>query len=319
MKTVTILGSGVMGHGIAQLYAQHGTRVNLYDLKQEFLDKAQEMMKNSLSVMVEKEIIPQSEMDSALSNIHYYTNLEEALKGAEMAVEVIPEVLQMKLDLYREIEKHVSPDTIIASNTSAIPLTDLRQGAKHPERFLITHFFAPAQLIPLVEIIQNDGVTRQDLVQKTFDFMKKCGKSPIIPKKEVPGFIANRLQMALMREAFHLVESDIATPSDIDTVLKDSLGFRYVFLGPLEGQDIAGIGTTYFVSENLFPHLSDMKKAPTFLKEMIDNNTVGLRSNKGFYEYKGDDAKKTLARRDDNFLEVYKLRMKQAKKQKAEG
>ncbi|MFH5835638.1 3-hydroxyacyl-CoA dehydrogenase family protein [Proteiniclasticum sp. C24MP] len=311
MKKIAIIGSGVMGHGIGQLYAQHNSDVTMYDLNDQALDKAREMISDSLSAMKEKEIITDEDIRNTFSHLTFTTDLSEAVKGAEMVVEVVPEVLDLKHKVYRQIEEVVSDDTIIASNTSAIPLTELVEDASHPERFIITHYFAPAQIIPLVEIIQLEGKTKPELLEKVQKYLKSCGKSPIVLKKEVPGFIANRMQMALMREAFWLYENGIASAEDIDTVLKDSIGFRYVFLGPLEGQDIAGIGTTYNVSKKLFPVLDDRKEPHPFLQEMMDNNTVGIRSNKGFYEYTEESGKEKIRRRNDNFLEVFKLRQKQ--------
>ncbi len=311
MKKIGIIGSGVMGHGIGQLYAQHGSFVTLYDVNDAALKQARTMIEDSLSAMVEKEIITSEEMVRTFDFLSFTTDFETAVKDAEMVVEVVPEVLDLKLKVYRQIEEIVSRETIITSNTSAIPLTELVQGAKHPERFIITHYFAPAQIIPLVEIIQINGTTDPMVLKKTQDYLTFCGKSPILLKKEVPGFIANRMQMALMREAFWLYENGIASAQDIDTVIKDSLGFRYVFLGPLEGQDIAGIGTTYNVGLKLFPVLDDTKTPHKFLKDMIDNNTVGLRTRKGFYEYTDESASAKIRTRNDNFLEVYKLRKQQ--------
>lgn len=315
MEKITIIGSGVMGHGIGQLYAQNGSYVSMYDLNDAALTQAKEMITDSLNAMLEKEIITEADIENTFSHLKFTTDLSEAVKDAEMVVEVVPEVLDLKHKVYQQIEEIVSPDTIITSNTSAIPLTELVQGAKHPDRFIITHYFAPAQIIPLVEIIQIEGTTRPELLEKMKTYLKDCGKSPIVLKKEVPGFIANRMQMALMREAFWLFENGIATAEDIDTVLKDSIGFRYVFLGPLEGQDIAGIGTTYNVAKKLFPELDDRKDPNPFLQEMIDNDTVGIRSKKGFYEYTEESGKEKILKRNDNFLEVYKLRQKQLGKQ----
>jgi 3-hydroxybutyryl-CoA dehydrogenase len=311
MKKIGIIGSGVMGHGIGQLYAQYGSFVTLYDINEEALNHARSMINDSLSAMVEKSIITEAEKVKTFEFLSFTTDFATAVMDADMVVEVVPEVLELKLKVYHQIEELVSEKTVISSNTSAIPLSELVQGSKHPERFIITHYFAPAQIIPLVEIIQLNGLTDPQLMEDVLNFLKLCGKSPIVLKKEVPGFIANRMQMALMREAFWLYENEIASAEDIDTVIKDSLGFRYVFLGPLEGQDIAGIGTTYNVGLKLFPVLDDTKTPHKFLKEMIDKNTVGLRSKKGFYEYTEESAAEKIRTRNDNFLEVFKLRKKQ--------
>lgn len=307
MNKIAIIGSGLMGHGIGQLYATYGKKIVLYDIKEEPLQHAEKMIHDSLTVMVAKDILTQDHMDQAKRNISYTTDLNDALVAADMVVEVVPEILDLKREIYAKVEATVSESTIITSNTSALPLTELTKGAKHPDRFFITHFFAPAQLVPLVEIIKTENA-RQDLLDNIVAFLKECGKSPIVLKKEVPGFIANRIQMAILRECFWLYENDIATAQDIDTVMKDSLGFRYVFLGPLEGQDIAGLNTPYFVSQTLFPVISDIKAPPAFLKEMIDANKLGIRTGEGFYQYKGNEAQEKLKVRDNHLLDIYKLK-----------
>lgn len=314
MNKVTVIGGGVMGHGIAQNYAQHGTKVTIYDINDESLDNSKVMIQDSLNAMLEKEIITEDELNSTLDNLSYSLDLEESVKNSDMVVEVIPERIELKHDLFRKIEAIVDEKTIIASNTSAIPLSDLIKGAKHPERFIITHFFAPAQMVPLVEIVQLDDITDREVVEKVKTFLDNSGKSAIVLKKEVPGFIANRMQLALLREAFWIYENGVATAEEIDIAIKDSLGFRYGFLGPLEGQDIAGLGTTYNVSKSLFPVLDSRTDVHPFLQEMMDNNEVGLRTNKGFYEYTEESARAKLQRRNDNFLEVMKLRKQQEEK-----
>lgn len=307
MKKITIIGSGLMGHGIGQLYATYGKKVVMYDINDQSLKTCRTMIENSLTVMVNQGIVDQQQMSQILNNISYSKNLNDSLKDADMVVEVIPEVLELKHQMYQDIEAVVSKDTIITSNTSSIPLTELVSHVKHPDRFFITHFFAPAQLIPLVEIIKLE-TSREDLLHTLESILNECQKSPIVLKKEVPGFIANRIQMAILRECFWLIENDVATAADIDTVMKDSLGFRYAFLGPLEGQDIAGLNTPYYVTSKLFPEISDEKKPPKFLKEMIDNNQLGIRTGQGFYTYEGNAAEEKLKLRDENFLAVYKLK-----------
>lgn len=307
MESISVLGAGVMGHGIAQLCAQAGKDIRVYDTQQASLDKAKKMIHNSLAIMVEKEIFTADEMKAAEKRLVYTTNLEKAVKDAEMVIEVVPEILDLKWETYEKVEALVSKDTIISSNTSALTLTELTQKVKHPNRFIITHFFNPPVLVPLVEIVK-DEITDQRVIDEAYNLMKEIGSSPVVLKKEVPGFIANRIQMAILREAWWLLENDVATAADIDEVMKESLGFRYAFLGPLEGQDLSGLNTPYFVAQNLFPELSDVKEAPQWLKEWVDEGRLGIRSGQGFYEYSGNAGEEAIARRDNNFLELLKLR-----------
>ncbi|WP_134704392.1 3-hydroxyacyl-CoA dehydrogenase family protein [Ammoniphilus sp. YIM 78166] len=306
MKNMTVLGAGIMGHGVAQLFAQAGKNVRIQARRQESLDQARELITNSLKIMVEKDMLTTSEMKATQARITYTTNLYEALQDADFVLESIPEVLELKLDTYEIVESVVSEKTIISSNTSTFPLKDLTQRAKHPERFIITHFFNPPQLVPLVEIVKV-AVTEEKVIQATYHLMKEIGRSPVILQKEVPGFIVNRIQVAMLREAFHLMEMGVATAEDIDIVMKGSMGFKWAFCGPMESQDLAGLQTTKYMVENLLPELSDVKEPPAFLTEMVENNQLGIRTGKGFYTYADNQAAEKIRKRDDDFLELLRL------------
>jgi 3-hydroxybutyryl-CoA dehydrogenase len=312
MKNMTVLGAGIMGHGVAQLFAQAGKNVRIQARREESLDKARELITNSLKIMVEKEILTENDMEQALARITYTTNLHEALEDADFVLESIPEVLELKLETYEIIESVVSDKTIISSNTSTFPLKELTQRAKNPERFIITHFFNPPQLVPLVEIVKVDN-TDEKVIKVTYDLMKEIGRSPVLLQKEVPGFIVNRIQVAMLREAFHLMEIGVATAEDIDTVMKGSMGFKWAFCGPMESQDLAGLQTTKYMVENLLPELSDTKEPPAFLTKMVEDNQLGIRTGKGFYTYEDNQAAEKIRKRDDDFLELLKLQNREKK------
>ncbi|MFC3038833.1 3-hydroxyacyl-CoA dehydrogenase family protein [Virgibacillus xinjiangensis] len=305
MKNITVLGAGIMGHGAAQLFAQAGKNVCIRARRESSLEKAQNLMTNSLEIMVEKEMLSESEMEQTLSRITYTTDLHEALQDTDFVFESIPEILEPKLETYEIIENSVSADTIITSNTSTFPLEELNQRAKHPERFIITHFFNPPQLVPIVEIVKTER-TSENVVTTTYDLMKEIGKSPVVLKKEITGFIVNRVQVAMLREAFNLMESGVATAEDIDTAMKGSMGFKWAFCGPMESQDLAGLQTTEAMVGNIMKDLSNTREVPSFLKEMIDNDQHGIRTNKGFYQY-DDYGEKAIHNRDENFLDLLKL------------
>ncbi|QGS69369.1 hypothetical protein CV093_16950 [Oceanobacillus sp. 143] len=184
MENITILGAGIMGHGAAQLFAQAGKNVRIRARRETSLEKASELITNSLKIMVEKEMLTEHEMSQALARITYTTDLHEAIRDADFILESIPEVLEQKLDTYDIIESVVSENTIISSNTSTFPLKDLTGRAKHPERFIITHFFNPPQLVPIVEIVKFDK-TDENIVNTTYDLMKEIGKSPVVLKKRL--------------------------------------------------------------------------------------------------------------------------------------
>lgn len=308
MENIAVLGAGVMGHGAAQLFAQAGKNVRIRARRKTSLEKARVLITNSLKVMVEKEMLSTSEMEQTLGRITYTTDLLEAIQDADFILESIPEVFEQKLETYEAIESNVSEKTIISSNTSTFPLDELTQKAKHPERFIITHFFNPPQLVPIVEIVKF-GKTDEYMVNQTYELIKEIGKSPVVLNKEITGFIVNRVQVAMLREAFHLIESEVATAEDIDNAMKGSMGFKWAFCGPMESQDLAGLQTTEAMVGNIMKDLSNTRKVPSFLKEMVENEQHGIRTNQGFYKY-DDHGEKAIHTRDDHFLELLKLRNK---------
>lgn len=314
MENLTVLGAGIMGHGVAQLFAQAGKNVRLQARRESSLKTAEELITNSLKIMVEKELLTQNDMDQALARINYTTDLCDAIQDADFILESIPEVLETKLATYEMIESAVPETTIIASNTSTFPLKELTQRAKHPERFIITHYFNPPQLVPIVEIAKFEK-TAANVVQATYDLMTEIGKSPVILKKEITGFIVNRVQVAFLRECFHLIEQGVCTAEDIDIAVKGSMGFKWAFCGPLESQDLAGLQTTQAMVHNIEQDLSNTREVPAFLNEMVAKEQLGIRTNKGFYEY-DDYGKGAIYTRDDHFLDLLKLLQQKAAREK---
>ncbi|WP_175631938.1 3-hydroxyacyl-CoA dehydrogenase family protein [Virgibacillus siamensis] len=305
MQNITVLGAGVMGHGAAQLFAQARKNVRIRARRESSLEKAKELMTNSLKIMVDKGMLTENDMQEALSRITYTTDLHEAIRDADFVFESIPEDLEKKLDTYEIIENNVSDKTIITSNTSTFPLEELTQKAKHPERFIITHFFNPPQLVPIVEIVKVEH-TDENIVKTTYNLMKEIGKSPVVLKKEITGFIVNRVQVAMLREAFNLMEQGVATAEDIDIAMKGSMGFKWGFCGPMESQDLAGLQTTKAMVGNILQDLSNTREVPSFLKEMVENDQLGIRTNQGFYKY-DDNGEQAIHTRDDHFLDLLKL------------
>src|SRR5699024_11114855 len=314
MKNVAVLGAGIMGHGAAQLFAQAGKNVRIRARRETSLEKAEELITNSLKIMVEKEMLTHNEMEQTLSRITYTTDLHVAIQDADFILESIPEILEKKLETYEIIEGAVSDKTIIASNTSTFPLEELTQKAMHPERFIITHFFNPPQLVPIVEIAKFEK-TDEDIINTTYELMKEIGKTPVVLNKEITGFIVNRVQVAMLREAFHLIEAGVATAEDVDIAMKGSMGFKWAFCGPMESQDLAGLQTTEAMVGNIMKDLSNTRDVPSFLTEMVENDQQGIRTNQGFYKY-DDHGEKAIHTRDDHFVDLLKLQKGKENKEK---
>jgi 3-hydroxybutyryl-CoA dehydrogenase len=301
IKKVAVIGSGVMGHGIAQLYVLAGFSVSLYDLKDEYLQKAKQSVEQSMSLLVQENVISEQAKREALEKLSLTTDLQAAVTEADVITEAVPEVIELKWTLFEQLEAYAKPEAIIASNTSTFSIARLIEKAKSPERFIITHFFNPAQLVPLVEIVRHES-TSDEVVQTTMTLMEKIGKSPVLLKKDVPGFIANRLQTALMREAFSLLADGVADAREIDTVMKDGLGFRWAFVGPIETADLGGLDTWQRVMDNLAPELDKSQTAPAIIRELVAKGDLGTKTGAGIYSYAEMSVADRLHERDEQFI-----------------
>ncbi|SFU87429.1 3-hydroxyacyl-CoA dehydrogenase family protein [Alicyclobacillus macrosporangiidus] len=303
MDRVSVIGAGVMGHGIAQLYAMAGFRVGLYDVDASVLANAVQRMEASLRDMADVGGLTAEDATAALARVETTTDLREAVAGSCWVTEAIPEVLPLKHDLYAQLEEKVAKSCVIASNTSTLPLAELTARAKHPERFVITHFFNPAQLVPLVEIVRGPQ-TREDVVQEAVAMLRRLGKAPVVLKKDVPGFIANRLQAALVREAFHLLAEGVADAEDIDRALSEGPGFRWAFIGALATPDFGGLDTWQRVCANLFPVLSNAVEPPAWLAEKVVDGMLGAKTGSGIFSYAPGELEERLRARDAAFLQL---------------
>ncbi|MED2256787.1 3-hydroxyacyl-CoA dehydrogenase family protein [Brevibacillus parabrevis] len=307
IKHVAVIGSGVMGHGIAQLYALAGFSVSLYDLQEELLHKAKASVEQSLDLLEKEGVITDQDKSSALERIVLTTDLQQAVAEADVITEAVPEVIELKWQLFSQLEQFAKPEAIIASNTSTFSIARLIEKAKLPHRFIITHFFNPAQLVPLVEIVRHEQ-TAEEVVTATVKLMERIGKAPVLLKKDVPGFIANRLQTALMREAFHLLEEGVASAEDIDTVMKAGIGFRWAFVGPIETADFGGLDTWQRVMDNLAPELDQSTAAPQIISEHVNKGELGTKSGAGIYSYEHVSVADRLHARDEQFIRLTKLK-----------
>ena len=284
IKNITVLGSGVMGHGIAQVSATAGYNVVLRDIKQEFLDKAMEKIKWSLDKLVSKEKITKEEGDIIFSRIIPIVNLKDAVKDAEMIIEVVPEIMELKKKVYAELDKVAGPDVIFASNTSTLPITEIANTTSRPEKFIGIHFFNPPQLMKLVEIIPGEKTTQAitDLIQ---EYVKSVNKQAVLCRKDVPGFIINRLFIPMVHEACYAQDRTNSTLEEIDSAVKFKLGFP---MGIFELADFTGMDVIHKATVEM--HLRDKKVInphPT-VEKMFDENKLGQKSGEGYYKYSDD-------------------------------
>lgn len=305
---VSVLGAGTMGHGIAQLYAQAGYDVYVYDIKDEFLEKAKVRISNNLDMLIQEGIMTEAGKEETFKHIFTTTNLQEAVSGSSFVTESVPENLQLKFEIYKKVEELVSDKTVIASNTSSFSIKQLSEGVQRKERFIITHFFNPAHLVPLVEVVKGIG-TPPEIINHTVEVLRKIGKVPVVLKKDIPGLIANRLQAALVREAFYLLDHGIADAEDIDLAITAGPGFRWAFIGPLETADFGGLDVWKFVVENLAPVLSKDEKVPAFIDDKVKNGNLGTKTGNGIFSYSGEEeVQRRICERDKNFIRLAKIK-----------
>jgi 3-hydroxybutyryl-CoA dehydrogenase len=307
IKNIVIIGSGVMGCSIAQSFAISGYSVVLTDVQEEYLLKAKGRISENLSLLVEEANVNEEKKQTTLANLTYTINLEEAVREADFIIEAIPEVIELKWELYQKLEQMIKPNTIVASNTSTFPISRLMENASFPERMIITHFFNPAHLVPLVEIVQHNQ-TKKEVVEATLELIRGIGKSPILLKKEISGFIANRLQTALMREAFYLLKEGVASARDIDTAITAGPGFRWAFTGPIEIADFGGLDTWQRVFDNVAPDLDQSKGAPAIIRGLVEQGKLGVKTGEGIYSYEGSTVFQKINERDRNFIQLDKIK-----------
>ena len=284
VKNITVLGSGVMGHGIAQVSATAGYNVVLRDIKQEFLDKAMEKIKWSLDKLVSKEKISKEEGDSIFSRITPIVDLNEAVKNAELVIEVVPEIMELKKLVYAELDKVAGPEVIFASNTSTLPITEIANTTSRPEKFIGIHFFNPPQLMKLVEIIPGEK-TSQEVTDLTHEYVKSVNKQAVLCRKDVPGFIINRLFIPMVHEACYAQDRTNATLEEIDSAVKFKLGFP---MGIFELADFTGMDVIHKATVEM--HLRDKKVInphPT-IEKMFNEKKLGQKSGEGYYKYSDD-------------------------------
>lgn len=309
INKIAVIGSGVMGCGIAQSFASQGYSVSINDIKDDFLKRARHTFETQLDLVHASEEQSAADTQTTLSRCTFTTNLEEAVADADWVIEAIPEVIEMKWQLYKRIESLIRSNALVSSNTSTFPLSTLTKNSLLAERFLITHFFNPAHLVPLVEIVKKNTMTDEQLFP-ILDSLRKTGKKPIVLKKEINGFIANRLQTALMREAFALISQGIADPEDVDQAVTEGIGFRWAFLGPTRIADLGGLDTWKRVFDNIAPDLDKSEGAPELINLQVAANQLGAKTGKGLYDYSTGAAQRILHQRDKDFLALMKEKNK---------
>jgi 3-hydroxybutyryl-CoA dehydrogenase len=303
IRRIAVIGAGIMGHGIAQEFAVAGYDVGLYDVDDERLAAAGARIAANLERLAAAGVIAPGTAATAAGRIRTSTIVAEAARGANYVVEAAPEQLPLKQQLFEELDQLCPPPAILASNTSTFVPSRLTTAMRHPERVLVTHYFNPPFLLPLVEVVRSP-VTTEGTVATTVALLSGIGKCPVVVQREVPGFIGNRLQLALVREALSIVAQGIATPEDVDLVIRTSLGRRWSVAGVFETSDAAGLDTVLAVCGQLFPAIESSPEIPAFFQEMVARGEYGLKSGKGFYDWPPEKAEALRERISNALIEI---------------
>lgn len=284
----SVLGAGLMGVGIATHFARFGHNIWLFDTDSDRIAEINAVAGSILDELIATDQFHAEEKASVLSRLHGTTSLQD-IATAQLLIEAIPERLELKHALYAQLEALIAPDAVIASNTSGLPPDALAEKLTHPERLLIAHFWHPPHFIPLVEIVPGSA-TKPEYLSELQRLLLSMQLEAVVLDRAAPGFVGNRLQFALLREALHIVKSGIASAEVVDQVMRASLGRRYAMVGPLEAADMTGLSTVQDICRHLLPELATGSDMMSLVADKVANGDTGLRSGQGFYRW--DDSRK---------------------------
>ena len=281
LNKITVLGSGIMGHGIAQISAMNGYQVVLRDIEQRFLDSAMDKIKWSLDKLVEKNKIKKEESDKIYGRIKPIVDLKDALIDTDLLIEAVPEDLNLKKKVYSEVDQFAEEKTVYASNTSTLPISEISQLTSRPDRFIGLHFFNPPQLMKLVEVIPG-ARTEKSIVDLGINLVKSFGKDPILCNKDVPGFIVNRIFIPLVHEAAYCLEIDGKTMTQIDSAVKFKL---FLPMGIFELADYTGIDVIHKATVEMYSRDKKVIHPHSLIAQLFSSGKLGKKSGDGFYSY----------------------------------
>lgn len=308
VEQVAIVGAGLMGHSIGQEFALAGRKVLLHSRTEETLEKAIERIQRNLSELGKWDLVSDSEREGTFERISTTTTLEAAVKDVDLVIEAIAEDLESKQQLFHRLDDICSDQTILGSNTSSFLPSEIASEVSHSERVVGIHYFYPAHLMPLVEITPCES-TSKSIVDFVIGLLKEMGKSPILVQKEVPGFIANRLQVALQREALHLVETGVATPQDVDIAVKKGFGRRLGVAGLFELLELQdGWDQALQIHKSIVPDLDSSTTPSSLMFQKVEQGELGAKTGDGFYEWTNEFIESLRGKLVDVLLEFKDLK-----------
>ncbi len=286
IEKIGIVGAGTMGQSIATTFAMYNYDVHLFDVSQERIDVVKSLIQKDLNLLATEQVIEESGISGFLDNISLFNNLEATVMERDYVIEAVPEDLSLKQDLFMKLDELCLPHTILASNTSSLPLESIMENLseKRKQRTMVCHWYNPAHLMPIGEL-SFFGNTSEAIYEQVATLYQNIGKQTVKVLKDVPGLVANRIQQAVAREVFSLIENEVAAPEDIDKALKFGPAFRYATTGQLEIADFGGLDIWAIVGDNLLKEMDNSQHANSLLKEKVEAGKVGFKSGEGFFKY----------------------------------
>ncbi|GIW03861.1 MAG: 3-hydroxybutyryl-CoA dehydrogenase [Thermomicrobiales bacterium] len=296
IKTVAVVGAGTMGPGMAATFARHGITTRLFDIKPEQLEKAKGTIDFVYKTLIGGGFMTDADAEAGKSRLAMTTDLGEAVKDADFVVETVPEKLEIKQEVFRQLEALVRPDTILASNTSGIPITRLGEAVQTPGRVVGMHWSNPPHLIPVIEVIKG-AQTTPETVETTVAVTKRIGMIPARVDRDVPGFVENRILYAIMREALNLLDEGVASAEAIDTITKWGIGYKLAVIGPLELLDVAGLDIYTAVASYLNKDLCNSTGISATVTSKVEQGKLGIKTGSGLFDYTPEKIQQLQQRR----------------------
>lgn len=301
-ERVTVVGAGLMGHGIAQVFATAGHDVWLVETDPAILASARDRIRENLSRMARYALVESPEIETIIERIATTSDLARAAAGCDVVIEAVTEDLSLKQRLFSDLDRYALPRAVLCTNTSAIRISEIAQGARR-ERILGTHFWNPPFLIPLVEVVRTEE-TAEWAVEAVYDLLARAGKHPVRVKRDVPGFIGNRLQHALWREAFALIDAGVCDPATVDEVVRNGFGLRLPVLGPVANADLVGLDLTFAIHDYLLKHLNADATPSSTLGALVQDGRLGFKTGRGFLEWSDAAMASTRVQLTDHLMRV---------------
>ncbi|KKI90469.1 3-hydroxybutyryl-CoA dehydrogenase [Bacillus sp. SA1-12] len=314
-EKVAIIGSGTMGHSIALSAAIAGFHVKVWGVSEQDIEHGKKGVAEKVNVLSDHDVIRKEDAEKVQSSIEFDSSLEKCVNKATFIIECIPEKVELKQRMFQRLEELCASDVIIASNTSGLSPTEIAALLVHPERTLVTHFWNPGHLIPLVEVIRGEQ-TSNETVERAMQLLKDMNKKPILVQKDILGSIVNRLQYALFREAQYILEQGAATMEDIDQAVRYSIGRRLAVTGPFMTADMGGLDVFDMISSYLFPDLSTHQQSLHTMRTLVDEGKYGQKNGEGFFDWSEDKSRERNKEREQELIRWLKRDLESNKKEK---